>query len=58
VARFDPAGARRLLAEAGYPEGKGFPKFEILINTLESRRTIAEAIQEMWKKHLHIPAAC
>lgn len=56
VAKFDPAEARRLLAEAGFPDGKGFPKFEILINTLESHRTIAEAIQEMWKQHLHIPA--
>ena len=56
VARFDPVEARRLLAEAGYPDGKGFPPFEILINTLESHRTIAEAVQEMWKRHLHIPA--
>jgi oligopeptide transport system substrate-binding protein len=53
---FDPDEARRLLAEAGYPDGKGFPKFDILINTSEAHRTIGEAIQEMWKKHLHIPA--
>jgi len=55
ILRFDPAEARRLLAEAGFPGGKGFPKFDVLINTLESHRTIAEAIQEMWKKHLNIP---
>jgi oligopeptide transport system substrate-binding protein len=54
VLRFDPDAARRLLAEAGYPGGKGFPKTEILINTSEAHRTIAEAIQEMWKKHLGI----
>ncbi len=55
VAKFDPVEARHLLAEAGYPDGQGFPKFEILINTLEQHQTIAVAIQEMWKKHLHIP---
>ncbi|MFZ4765082.1 MAG: peptide ABC transporter substrate-binding protein, partial [Roseimicrobium sp.] len=55
VLKFDPVEARRLLAEAGFPDGKGFPKFEILINTLEAHRTIAEVIQEMWRKHLNIP---
>lgn len=55
VLTFDPAEARRLLAEAGFPEAKGFPKFDILINTSEGHRTIAEAIQEMWRKHLGIP---
>src|SRR5215469_9262447 len=46
--------ARRLLAEAGYPDGKGFPTIELLFNTLESHRTIAEAIQQMWKTKLGI----
>jgi oligopeptide transport system substrate-binding protein len=56
VLKFDPDAARRLLAEAGFPDGKGFPVFDILINTSESHRTVAEAIQEMWKHHLKIPA--
>ncbi|RVQ65332.1 peptide ABC transporter substrate-binding protein [Croceicoccus ponticola] len=50
----DPAAARRLLAQAGYPGGKGFPKLDILINTLEKNRKLAEAIQAMWKKELGI----
>jgi oligopeptide transport system substrate-binding protein len=55
--RFDPVEARRVLAEAGYPDGRNFPSFEILINTNEGHRTIAEAIQEMWKRHLNIPVS-
>jgi oligopeptide transport system substrate-binding protein len=51
---FDPDGARRLLAEAGYPGGKGLPSLEISYNTLDVHRKIAVAIQQMWKKHLNI----
>jgi oligopeptide transport system substrate-binding protein len=46
--------ARRLLAEAGYPEGRGFPKVELLYNTQESHREIAQAIQHMWKRDLNV----
>lgn len=46
--------ARRLLAEAGYPGGRGFPKVELLYNTVEKHRVIAEAIQQMWRKNLGI----
>lgn len=54
VLRFDPERARKLLAEAGFPGGKGFPAKEILINTSESHRKIAEAIQAMWRENLGI----
>lgn len=50
------AEAKRLLAEAGYPDGKGMPPVEILYNTLEYHRTIAEAIQQMWKTRLGVDA--
>ncbi|HVU33018.1 MAG TPA: peptide ABC transporter substrate-binding protein [Opitutaceae bacterium] len=50
----DVAEARRLLAEAGYPGGRGFPRVDLLYNTLERHRIIAEAIQQMWRKNLGI----
>jgi len=50
----DVAEAQKLLAEAGYPGGKGFPKLEILVNTHEMHQKIAQAIQEMWKQNLGI----
>ncbi|MEQ8409500.1 MAG: peptide ABC transporter substrate-binding protein [Gammaproteobacteria bacterium] len=46
--------ARELLAEAGYPNGEGFPEFEILYNTQESHRRMAVAIQQMWASELNI----
>lgn len=42
------------MAEAGFPEGKGFKGVEILYNTLEAHRSIAESIQQMWKVNLGI----
>lgn len=51
---YDPALARRLLAEAGYPDGKGFPPVELLYNTQEGHRKVAAAIQEMWRQNLNI----
>lgn len=46
--------ARRLLAEAGYPGGKGMPPITLLYNTAENHRVIAEAIQQTWRRELGI----
>lgn len=46
--------AQRLLAEAGFPNGDGFPDLEILFNTNDGHRRIAEAIQQMWRQNLGI----
>jgi len=49
-----PTEAQRLLAEAGFPGGKGFPRLSLLYNTSESHKRIAAAIQESWRKQLGI----
>jgi oligopeptide transport system substrate-binding protein len=50
----DIAEAKRLLAVAGYPDGKGFPETNLTYNTSEKHRTIAEAVQQMWRRNLGI----
>jgi oligopeptide transport system substrate-binding protein len=50
----DSAAARKVLAEAGYPDGRGLPAVTLLYNTSENHKLIAEAVQEMWKKNLGV----
>jgi oligopeptide transport system substrate-binding protein len=47
-------GARRLLAEAGYPGGRNFPRIELQMNTDPVNTRIFEAVQEMWRRELGI----
>ncbi len=51
---FDPQQARELLASAGYPGGRGFPKVTLLYNTTESHRAIAEVIQQQLQNNLNV----
>jgi oligopeptide transport system substrate-binding protein len=48
------ARAKQLLAEAGFPNGKGFPAMELLYNSDETHKRVALAIQQMWKKELGV----
>ena len=50
----DIAAAKKLLAEAGYPEGKGLPKIILAFNTSEGHQMIAENVQFQLKKNLGI----
>jgi oligopeptide transport system substrate-binding protein len=53
---FDPAAARKLLAQAGFPNGRGMPRLQILFNDNQAHRAIAEVIQQDWKVNLGINA--
>ncbi|MGN0355423.1 MAG: peptide ABC transporter substrate-binding protein [Muricoprocola sp.] len=46
--------ARELLAEAGYPNGEGFPVVEYLYNTSDAHKAVAEALQHMWETELGV----
>jgi ABC-type oligopeptide transport system substrate-binding subunit len=50
----DANKARALLAEAGYPNGEGFPVINLLINRNEQQRIVAQSIVAMWRATLNI----
>ena len=50
----DPAAARALLAEAGYPGGKGFPLTTYLYSEGELNEGVAIELQAMWKEELGV----
>jgi oligopeptide transport system substrate-binding protein len=55
----DPARARKLLAEAGFPGGKGFPRGEYMFNaaaggSAKMHEKIAVELQQMWRDELGI----
>ncbi len=56
--RYDPAKARELLAQAGYPQGRGFPACTLQVNAGGGRNiAVAETVQGMLKEVLNIDVA-
>jgi oligopeptide transport system substrate-binding protein len=51
---FDPAGAKALLAEAGFPGGKGFPLVNYLYSKSELNEAVAVELQSMWRETLGV----
>ncbi len=52
---FDPAKAKELMKKAGFPDGKGFPKVTLQINSGGGNNIlIAEVVQQMLKENLNV----
>lgn len=51
---YDPARARRELAEAGFPGGKGLPMIYLDYNTGSAHGDRAQAIARMWQENLDV----
>lgn len=50
----DYAAARRLLAAAGFPDGKGLPALDLQVRNDEYQPRLAEVLQAAWKKELGV----
>ena len=48
------AEAKQLMADAGYPDGEGFPAVKYTINDSPAHRAIAEYLQSIWKEELGV----
>ena len=51
---FDPAAAKALLSEAGFPEGRGFTLVNYLYSKSELNEAIAVELQSMWREALGV----
>lgn len=51
---YDPAAARKLLADAGWPDPRQFPTVEIMFNKDAGHDLIAQAVAKDWQRNLGV----
>jgi oligopeptide transport system substrate-binding protein len=51
---YDPAAAKQALADAGFPNGQGFPTLTITVTDRPDRKAEGEFLQQAWKETLGI----
>jgi ABC-type oligopeptide transport system substrate-binding subunit len=54
IVGFDADAAKALLAEAGYPDGNGFPGLTVLLRDSSADKAFGEFLQEQWRTILGI----
>jgi peptide/nickel transport system substrate-binding protein/oligopeptide transport system substrate-binding protein len=55
IQQFNADDAKKFLADAGFPDGKGFPKVALSINNQDpTYAKIAAALQQMWQETLNV----
>jgi oligopeptide transport system substrate-binding protein len=50
----DADHARKLLEDAGFPSGRGFPVIKLLVNRNDAQQRIARSVARMWKQNLNL----
>jgi oligopeptide transport system substrate-binding protein len=51
---YDPEAAKKALADAGYPNGQGFPDMKLLMRDDAVQRALGEFLQNQWKTVLNV----
>jgi oligopeptide transport system substrate-binding protein len=54
---FDPAKAKKALADAGFPEGRNLPKITYTVTSTDSNRLVGQFLQDQLKKNLNVEIA-